>query len=75
MIEARPFFVLVFAVLGWLMLRVGIGAAVLGGWMLFHGNGWALLLFVPAAAGIALGIYAVDQAVQRLAGRGPAGRC
>ncbi len=72
MIRAQPFFVVVFAIIGWLMLRIGVGMGVLGGYFLFGGNGWAVLLFLPSAAGLVLGAYAVRLAVRHLAG-GPAG--
>ena len=73
MIPLQPFTVLVMATLGWLMLRVGVGAALVGGRLFLDGNAWAPLLLLPAVAGLALGASASRSAVQALYRRGPGG--
>jgi hypothetical protein len=72
--SAQLLIALVLAFLGWLMVRLGVGAVLVGGNLLFDGNAWALLLLLPAAAGLAVGAFAVRSAVEALYGRGPAGR-
>ena len=70
---SHVFYSMVLVVLAWLMLRVGVGAAIVGGFMFFDGNRWALVLIVPAAVGTRLAVLAAQYALQGY-GRGPSAR-
>jgi hypothetical protein len=51
-----------FVLIGWLMTKLGLGALLLGSYQIYLGNPWALLLFLPAAAGLLLGLLAAQSA-------------
>lgn len=55
-----------FVLIGWLMIKLGLGALLVGGYQLYLGNLWAALLVLPAAAGLFLGISAARSASELL---------
>ncbi|MFA7250142.1 MAG: hypothetical protein WC273_10985 [Dehalococcoidia bacterium] len=68
MIPGRFFLALTSVFVGWLMVRLSVGAALVGVHLVLDGNAWAVLMAVPAAAGIALAISAVSSGAQVLLG-------
>jgi hypothetical protein len=55
-----------FVLIGWLMTKIGVGALLLGGYQIYLGNPWALLLLLPATAGLLLGVSAARSATALL---------
>lgn len=73
MLPSQIIVALASAFLGWVMVRLGVGAALVGIHLVMEGNRWAVLLAFPAAASMTLAVFAVSNAAQGLSGRRPGG--